>query len=85
MIDDRGIHSRKYFSIQACHLHLEYVYFARPDSVMDGLSVYRSRYRAGEILAGTTVDGDIVISVPDSGLRRQLPSKASGSLRDWID
>jgi amidophosphoribosyltransferase len=46
----------------------EYVYFARPDSFMDGISVYISREKAGRILAKEQpVDADIVISVPDSG------------------
>ncbi len=47
----------------------EYIYFARPDSVMEGLEVYTSRYRAGEVLAKEhPVDADVVIGVPDSGL-----------------
>ena len=47
----------------------EYVYFARPDSVVDGLSVYESRYNMGVILAKEHfVEADIVCGVPDSGL-----------------
>ncbi|MCL2223540.1 MAG: amidophosphoribosyltransferase [Defluviitaleaceae bacterium] len=47
----------------------EYVYFARPDSVIDGLSVYEARRNMGEILAEEyPVDADIVCGVPDSGL-----------------
>ena len=47
----------------------EYIYFARPDSVIDGISVHTARVRAGHILAKThPVDADIVIGVPDSGL-----------------
>ena len=47
----------------------EYVYFARPDSVMDGLSVYQSRREMGRILAREApVDADLVLGVPDSGL-----------------
>ncbi len=47
----------------------EYIYFARPDSVMEGLEVYTSRYRAGQVLAKEhPVDADVVIGVPDSGL-----------------
>ena len=47
----------------------EYVYFARPDSVMDGSSVHIARQRAGAYLAlDHPVDADVVIGVPDSGL-----------------
>ena len=58
----------------------EYIYFARPDSVIDGVSVHRARLRAGEILAKTyPAEADIVIGVPDSGLDAALGySQASG-------
>lgn len=58
----------------------EYIYFARPDSVIDGVSVHASRLRAGEILAKThPVEADIVIGAPDSGLDAALGfSRASG-------
>jgi len=47
----------------------EYIYFARPDSIMEGLEVYTSRYRAGQVLFQEhPVDADVVIGVPDSGL-----------------
>ncbi|MCL2194616.1 MAG: amidophosphoribosyltransferase [Oscillospiraceae bacterium] len=47
----------------------EYVYFARPDSVIDGLSVYEARYHMGQVLAAEyPVDADVVCGVPDSGL-----------------
>ncbi len=47
----------------------EYIYFARPDSVIDGASVHEARVRAGAFLAKSSpVDADIVIGVPDSGL-----------------
>lgn len=46
----------------------EYIYFARPDSCIDGISVYNSRIMAGKILAQTyPVEADIVVGVPDSG------------------
>ena len=46
----------------------EYIYFARPDSKIDGMGVYESRINAGRILAKThTVDADIVVGVPESG------------------
>ncbi len=58
----------------------EYIYFARPDSVIDGLPVHSARFRAGEILAKKhPVGADIVIGVPDSGVDAALGySKASG-------
>ena len=47
----------------------EHIYFARPDSVIDGQSVYNARIEAGRILARThPVQADLVIGVPDSGL-----------------
>lgn len=47
----------------------EYIYFARPDSVIDGQSVYEARYLAGRILAERyPVEADIVMPVPDSGI-----------------
>ena len=47
----------------------EYIYFARPDSVIDGISVHSARVRAGRELAKThPVEADMVIGVPDSGL-----------------
>ena len=47
----------------------EYIYFARPDSVIDGCSVHEARVRAGAFLAlEHPVQADIVIGVPDSGI-----------------
>lgn len=47
----------------------EYIYFARPDSVIDGISVHTARVNAGKVLAKShPVDADMVIGVPDSGL-----------------
>jgi amidophosphoribosyltransferase len=46
----------------------EYIYFARPDTVLDGRSVYRARKEMGRVLAREApVEADIVIAVPDSG------------------
>lgn len=51
----------------------EYIYFARPDSVIDGVSVHSARLQAGRILAQAhPVDADIVVGVPDSGLDAAL-------------
>ena len=47
----------------------EYIYFARPDSVLCGQSVHEARRRAGRLLAKEhPVEADVVIGVPDSGL-----------------
>lgn len=46
----------------------EYIYFARPDSVFDGVGVYESRIKAGRFLAmDEPVEADIVVGVPESG------------------
>lgn len=51
------------------HCVFEYLYFARPDSVIDGASVHEARIRAGSFLAlDHPVNADIVIGVPDSGI-----------------
>ena len=51
----------------------EYIYFARPDSVIDGVSVHASRVDAGRALARAhPANADIVIGVPDSGLDAAL-------------
>lgn len=47
----------------------EYIYFARPDSVIDGSSVHTARLRAGSFLAlEHPVQADVVVGVPDSGI-----------------
>ncbi len=46
----------------------EYIYFARPDSYIDGMSVYHSRIMAGKFLAiDSPVEADLVVGVPESG------------------
>ncbi len=58
----------------------EYVYFARPDSIIDGISVQEARYKMGEQLAKESpVDADVVVGVPDSGLGAAMGyARASG-------
>lgn len=66
-----GIHSdtRRCARVPKRFCVFEYIYFARPDSVIDGASVCLARQRAGAFLAQEhPVDADVVIGVPDSGL-----------------
>lgn len=69
VIDDSGLKSYKFRQgekLASCIF--EYIYFARPDSVIDGQSVHAARFEMGRILARESkFEGDIVISVPDSG------------------
>ena len=68
--DAHGIRSVRPFP--AAHKHFcvfEQVYFARPDSTLDGKSVYRSREEMGRQLARESpVAADVVVPVPDSGM-----------------
>ena len=71
-IDDAGIRSERLRGAGESRLAqcvFEHVYFARPDSVVFGRSVYETRKRAGRILAREgAVDADLVVPVPDSGV-----------------
>ncbi len=71
VIDKDGLRSiKKHCGNPNTHLCIfEHIYFARPDSVIDGVSVYEARKEAGRQLARQhPVEGDLVIGVPDSGL-----------------
>ena len=69
-IDADGVHSTHVQCPLSSRLCLfEFVYFARPDSVIDGINVYQSRVEAGRRLAiGDDVQADLVVGVPDSAL-----------------
>lgn len=59
----------------------EYVYFARPDSIIDGVSVYQARFQAGKVLAREyPVEADVVCGVPDSGLEAALGYAAASGI-----
>lgn len=81
VINEKGIKSIKTHCKEKAHICVfEYVYFARPDSVVEGVSVHKARMRAGEILwKEHPVEADVVIGVPDSGLDAALGlAQASG-------
>ena len=82
VFDKSGVRSiRDHCNTAQKHLCVfEYIYFARPDSVIDGVSVHSARLRAGALLAKYHgVDADVVVGVPDSGLDAALGySRATG-------
>jgi len=75
VFDDRGVHSDKTHvgtaPVSTCIF--EYIYFARPDSCIDGIPVHEARKQAGRLLARKNpVKADLVVGVPDSGLDAAL-------------
>jgi len=68
-ITENGIRSNTmYCGLKPARCIFEYIYFARPDSVIDGQSVFNARIMAGKILAETyPVAADLVVGVPESG------------------
>ncbi len=68
---EKGIESDKSMCIpkeKHARCVFEYIYFARPDSYIDGMSVYNSRILAGKFLAmDSPVEADLVVGVPESG------------------
>jgi amidophosphoribosyltransferase len=69
IITDKGMRSHRPFAVQRPRPCIfEHVYFSRPDSIVDGRSVYEVRKRIGAELAREShVDADMVVPVPDSG------------------
>ena len=81
VISDKGIESHRFAQARpASPCIFEYVYFARPDSIVQGRSVYEVRRRMGHQLAAETpCDADVIVPVPDSGVPAALGfSEASG-------
>jgi amidophosphoribosyltransferase len=70
VVNDNGIQSLRPFAPTKSRFCIfEYVYFARPDSYMEGLSVYEARKRIGaELARESLVEADLVVPVPDSGV-----------------
>src|SRR3546814_670108 len=69
IVSERGVRSvRPFAAVRPRPCIFEHVYFSRPDSIVDGSSVYSVRKRIGEQLAiESPVEADIVVPVPDSG------------------
>lgn len=75
VFDKQGIRSFSDYcdTVPQASCVFEYIYFARPDSVIDGCLVHDARLRAGQFLAQThPVEADLVVGVPDSGLDAAL-------------
>jgi amidophosphoribosyltransferase len=81
IISDDGIESLRPFpALRARPCVFEYVYFSRPDSIIDGRSVYDVRKRMGARLAQESgVEADVIVPVPDSGVPASIGyAQASG-------
>jgi amidophosphoribosyltransferase len=70
LVNDQGVRSIKPFGSQPSRFCVfEYIYFARPDSVVEGIGVYAARKRIGQELARESlVAADVIVPVPDSGV-----------------
>lgn len=73
IIGPDGISSQRFAPGEKAVCTFEYIYFARPDSLIEGIGVHGARRRAGRILAAEhPAKADMVISVPDSGTSAAL-------------
>jgi len=80
VIDNNGVKNYRVKSSKKALCIFEYIYFARPDSIIQGRLLYEARQAMGEILAQEhPVDADLVMGVPDSATAASTGySKASG-------
>ena len=78
--DKDGLRSRQVLGATPTPCAFEWIYFARGDSLLDGVDVHASRLRMGEVLAEEApVDADVVVGVPESGLTAAVGyARASG-------
>jgi amidophosphoribosyltransferase len=83
LVDDQGIQSFKPFTAQkSTHCVFEHVYFSRPDSLVFGRSVNKSRHLLGRHLAQESpAEADIVVPVPDSGVAAAIGFAAESGLK----
>ncbi|WP_242835298.1 hypothetical protein [Ruminiclostridium papyrosolvens] len=70
MLDKDGLREERYAEPERKALcAMEYIYFARPDSDMNGSNLHASRKRMGQVMAQESfVDADVVTGVPDSSI-----------------
>ncbi len=82
VINADGVHSHRPFPpAQSRFCIFEHIYFSKPDSVVDGTSVYEARKRIGvELAREVPVEADIVVPVPDSGVPSAIGFAAEASL-----
>ena len=83
VLDQNGIHSLHPFvgDQPSKFCIFEFIYFARPDSVVEGRSIYEARKRIGAELARETgIEADVVIPVPDSGVPAAIGYAAEADL-----
>jgi amidophosphoribosyltransferase len=72
IINEKGIKKKRLIKEEkAAHCMFEWVYFARPDAVMDGISAYKAREeigkRLGQLFKDRGYEADLVVPIPDSG------------------
>lgn len=85
-IDKQGIRSRDYSMYKRHEMcSMEYIYFARPDSDIDGCNVHAYRKESGRLLwKEAPAEADIVVGVPDSSLSAAMGyAEASGLPYEW--
>lgn len=82
LIDDSGLRSLRPFGRQGSRFCIfEYIYFARPDSLVEGTPVYDTRKRIGaELARESAVPADVVVPVPDSGVPAAMGFAAEAGL-----
>jgi amidophosphoribosyltransferase len=80
-LDNDGLTARQIFPKRSRRFCIfEHIYFARPDSIIEGISIYETRQKIGaELAKESPIDADVIIPVPDSGVPAALGfSQASG-------
>jgi len=82
VIDDSGVHSHRPFPPAKSRFCIfEHIYFAKPDSVFDGTSVYETRKRIGmELAREQPVAADVTVPVPDSGVPSAIGYAATAGI-----